>query len=83
MGECWVLVAGGEPEVRSLHRSEQEIDDFQEEDEVDFTLSREMQFYDKLAGFVSSRTVSQCRSHHQKMFDKFKYVSKIIELFKN
>ncbi len=41
-----------------------------------------MQFYDKLAAFIGSRTSSQCRSHHQKMFDKFKYISKIVETFK-
>ena len=41
-----------------------------------------MQFYDKLSAFIGSRSPSQCRSHHQKMFDKFKYVSKIVETFK-
>lgn len=41
-----------------------------------------MQFYDKLSAFIVTRTSSQCRSHHQKMFDKFKYISKIVELFK-
>jgi len=41
-----------------------------------------MQFYDKLSSFVGTRTSAQCRSHHQKLFDKFKYISKIIELFK-
>jgi hypothetical protein len=42
-----------------------------------------MQFYDKLAAFIATRSASQCRSHHQKLFDKFKYISKIVELFKN
>lgn len=42
-----------------------------------------MQFYDKLSAFITTRTTSQCRSHHQKLFDKFKYISKIVELFKN
>lgn len=42
-----------------------------------------MQFYDKLSAFIATRTTSQCRSHHQKLFDKFKYISKIVELFKN
>lgn len=41
-----------------------------------------MQFYDKLASFVGTRTSPQCRSHHQKLFDKFKYVSRIIDTFK-
>ena len=41
-----------------------------------------MQFYDKLSEFIGTRTSSQCRSHHQKLFAKFKYLSKIREIFK-
>ncbi len=41
-----------------------------------------MQFFAKLSRFVSTRTPSQCRSHHQKIFAKFKYISKITGVFK-
>lgn len=42
-----------------------------------------MQFYDKLSAFVKTRTSSQCRSHHQKLFNKFKTISNIREIFKS
>lgn len=41
-----------------------------------------MDFFPKLSLFVSTRTDAQCRSHHQKIFTKFKYVSNITALFK-
>jgi len=41
-----------------------------------------MVFYDKLAMFVGTRSSPQCRSHHQKVFEKFKYITKIVEKFK-
>jgi hypothetical protein len=41
-----------------------------------------MIFYDKLAMFVGTRSSAQCRSHHQKVFEKFKYITKIVEKFK-
>ena len=42
-----------------------------------------MSFYDKLSAFVGTRTSSQCRSHHQKLFEKYKYISKTIEAFRS
>ena len=42
-----------------------------------------MEFYDKLSAFIGTRTSSQCRSHHQKLFYKYKYLSKIREVFRN
>lgn len=42
-----------------------------------------MGFYDKLSLFVGTRTSSQCRSHHQKLFTKYKHLTKIRELFRN
>jgi len=46
-------------------------------------LPRELQFYDKLSAFVATRTSSQCRSHHQKLFCKFKYFTKIREMIRS
>jgi hypothetical protein len=42
-----------------------------------------MDFFPKLSIFVNTRTPSQCRSHHQKIFQKFKCVSNITRVFKN
>lgn len=41
-----------------------------------------MIFYDKLAMFVGTRSSAQCRSHHQKLFEKFKYITRIVDNFK-
>lgn len=45
-------------------------------------LHRSNKFYEEMAHFISTRNSLQCRSHHQKLEEKYTHVNKIIALFK-
>lgn len=43
---------------------------------------RSNKFYQEMADFIVTRNALQCRSHHQKLEEKYTHASKIVNLFK-
>jgi hypothetical protein len=43
---------------------------------------RSNKFYQEMADFVVTRNALQCRSHHQKLEEKYTHAPKIVNLFK-
>ncbi len=43
---------------------------------------RSNKFYQEMSDFVASRNALQCRSHHQKLEEKYTHAIKIVNLFK-
>jgi hypothetical protein len=46
-------------------------------------LCRSNKFYEEMSNFIATRNALQCRSHHQKLEEKYTHVNKIIALYKN
>jgi hypothetical protein len=43
---------------------------------------RSNKFYQEMADFIVTRNALQCRSHHQKLEEKYTHAPKIVNLFK-
>lgn len=68
--------------VYCLHRISQGEDAIEGEEKVDISLFRVNKLYKEMAKFIGTRNALQCRSHHQKLEDRYLYPNKIIANYK-
>jgi hypothetical protein len=68
--------------VYLLHRIPQRQDALQGEEKVKHILVRVNKLYKEMARFIGTRNALQCRSHHQKLEDRYLYPNKIIANYK-
>ena len=68
--------------VYCLHRIPQGEDAVEGEEKVHISLFRVSKLYKEMARFISTRNALQCRSHHQKLEDRYLYPNKIIANYK-
>lgn len=69
-------------EIHHFHRLQQGEDEIEVKKKVLPYLRRSNKFYEEMAQFISTRNSLQCRSHHQKLEEKYTHVNKIIALYK-
>lgn len=43
---------------------------------------RSNKFFEEMANFINTRNALQCRSHHQKLEEKYRHIPTIINIFK-
>jgi len=69
-------------QIYCLHRVSQGEDAFQIKTKVTINLFRVSKLYKEMSKFIGTRNALQCRSHHQKLEDRYLYPNKIIANFK-